>query len=70
MVGSIERLADVLERTVAALDAANAETAKAPAAAGGFGGLWALLRQPENQDTLRFLLAFGRAFRQGERARR
>ena len=63
MVGSIERLADVLERTMGALDAASREMADKPAAGGGFGGLWALMRQPENQETLRFLLAFGRAFR-------
>ena len=36
-----------------------------PASAGGLGGVWALMRQPENQETLRFLLAFGRAFRKG-----
>ena len=67
MVGSIERLSDVLERTIGALEAANAEMKTRPAAGGGFGGLWALMRSPENQETLRFLLAFGRAFRQGSR---
>lgn len=67
MVGSIERLAVVLERTMGALDAANAEMKAQPAAAGGFGGLWQLMKQPENQETLRFLLAFGRAFRRGTR---
>ncbi len=67
LVGSIERLADVLERTMAALDAANHEMKAQPAAAGGVGGLWALMRSPESQETLRFLLAFGRAFRQGGR---
>ena len=66
MVGSIERLSVVLERTMAALDAANAEMKSQPASGGGFGGLWALMRQPENQETLRFLLAFGRAFRKGK----
>lgn len=64
LVGSIERLAEVLERTMGALDAANAEMQAQPAASGGFGGVWALLRRPENQETLRFVLAFGRAFRQ------
>jgi uncharacterized protein YjgD (DUF1641 family) len=63
LVGSIERLSDVLERTIGALEAANHEMKARPAAGGGFGGLWQLMRQPENQETLRFLLAFGRAFR-------
>ena len=65
LVGSIERLAFVLERTMSALDAASREMSAQPAAGGGFGGLWQLMRQPENQETLRFLLAFGRAFRKG-----
>ena len=65
MVGSIERLGIVLERTMGALDAASREMASQPAASGGFGGLWQLMKQPENQETLRFLLAFGRAFRKG-----
>ena len=63
LVGSIERLAEVLERTMGALEAANAEMKTRPGAGGGFGGLWQLMKQPENQETLRFLLAFGRAFR-------
>jgi uncharacterized protein YjgD (DUF1641 family) len=65
LVGSIERLAVVLERTMGALDAASKEMATQPAAGGGFGGLLKLMRQPENQETLRFMLAFGRAFRKG-----
>ncbi|MBE7524311.1 MAG: DUF1641 domain-containing protein [Burkholderiales bacterium] len=65
LVGSIERLSDVLERTLRALETANRTMAGEPAATGGFGGVWALMRQPENQETLRFLLAFGRAFRKG-----
>jgi uncharacterized protein YjgD (DUF1641 family) len=48
-----------------ALDAASKEMATQPAAGGGFGGLLKLMRQPENQETLRFMLAFGRAFRKG-----
>ena len=63
MVGSIERLAVVLERTMSALETANSQMGAKPAAGGGFGGLWQLMRDPENQETLRFLLAFGRAFR-------
>lgn len=67
LVGSIEQLSGVLERTIGALEAANKEMTSQPAASGGFGGLWALMRSPENQETLRFLLAFGRAFRKGGR---
>ena len=67
LVGSIERLSDVLEQTMGALDSANREMASQPASAGGFGGLWALMRSPESQETLRFLLAFGLAFRKGGR---
>ena len=58
---------ELLERAIRALDAAKQEIASRPAAGGGLGGLWQLMRQPENQETLRFLLAFGRAFRQGGR---
>ncbi len=65
LVGSIEHLSDVLERTLGALETANREMKAQPAAGGGFGGLWALMRSRENQETLRFLLAFGRAFRKG-----
>lgn len=65
LVGSIERLSDLLERTLGALESANRTMSGEPASAGGLGGAWALMRQPENQETLRFLLAFGRAFRKG-----
>ena len=65
LVGSIERLAVVLEQTMGALDAASRELSAQPPAGGGFGGLWQLMRERENQETLRFLLAFGRAFRKG-----
>lgn len=54
---------DLLERIVGALESANQEMTGQPAAAGGFGGLWRLMRAPENQETLRFLLALGRGFR-------
>jgi uncharacterized protein YjgD (DUF1641 family) len=67
LIGSIERLASVLERTMGALEAAHRETAAAPAAAGGLGGLWQLMRAPENQVALRFLLAFGRELEKGGR---
>lgn len=67
LVGSIEQLSQMLEHTIGSLEAANTEMKSQPPASGGFGGLWALMRSPENQETLRFLLAFGRAFRKGPR---
>jgi uncharacterized protein YjgD (DUF1641 family) len=63
LVGSLERLAVVLERTMGALEAANKEMKAQPAAGGGLGGLWQLMRAPESQESLRFLLAFAREFR-------
>lgn len=54
---------DVLERVVGALETANRDMTAKPAASGGFGGIWQLLRERDNQETLRFLLAFGRGFR-------
>ncbi|MGE5640812.1 MAG: DUF1641 domain-containing protein [Clostridia bacterium] len=63
IVGSLERLSIVLEDTMRALDAAKAETAQGAASAGGLGGLWRLMADKENQESLRFLLAFAREFR-------
>ncbi len=63
IVGSLERLSVVLEDTMRALDAAKADTARGPAASGGLGGLWRLMADKENQESLRFLLAFAREFR-------
>ena len=53
----------LLERVVGAIDAAGAEMARGPAAGGGLSGVWQLLRERENQETLRFLLALGRSLR-------
>ncbi len=71
--GSLERIADVLprlaqhldkvEHMLAAFDTAAAESARAPRAAGGFGGLWGMMREPDNQDALRFLINLGKAMR-------
>jgi len=63
LVAGLERLAGLLEGTMGALDAATREVAAQPAGAGGLGGLWQLLRDPENQQSLRFLLAFAKEFR-------
>jgi len=63
LVAGLERLAGLLEATIGALDAAKRDMAAQPVAAGGLGGLWQLLRDPESQQSLRFLLAFAREFR-------
>lgn len=63
----VDRLIGLLERVIGALDAANREASEKPAAAGGFGGLWQLLRDPENQEALRFMLAVGRGLRGGRK---
>jgi uncharacterized protein YjgD (DUF1641 family) len=63
LVAGLERLAGLLEGTMGALDAAQRETDAQPAAGGGLGGLWQLLRDPESQQSLRFLLAFAKEFR-------
>ena len=60
---------DIPGRVVGALDAADRDMSAKPAAAGGLGGLWGLMRERENQETLRFLLAVGRGMRGGKTAR-
>jgi hypothetical protein len=57
----------LLERVVGALDAAATETRGQPAT-GGFGGMWRLLSDGENQRTLRFMLAVGRRLQAGGKA--
>jgi uncharacterized protein YjgD (DUF1641 family) len=63
IVGSLERLGVMLEGTMGALDAAKREVAAQPASGGGLGGLWQLLRDPESQESLRYLLVFAKEFR-------
>lgn len=65
LVGTLERGMDLLERVANALEAAQRDSGKQPAATGGVAGLWQLMRDPENQETLRFLLVLGREFRKG-----
>jgi uncharacterized protein YjgD (DUF1641 family) len=69
--GDLKRIADTLPRLVErmemldallhAFQASCATTTQQPKSAGGFGGLWALMRDPENQDALRFLINVGKA---------
>jgi len=73
--GALERLAatlpQLLERLgmvqtlLQAVDDAAAASRAAQPSTGGFGGLWHVLRDPESQDTLRFLLDVGKKLRQG-----
>ena len=69
--GSLERTAQVLpqlldklgmlESMLECIDAAASE--KAPPSSGGFGGLWAMLKDPDNQESLRFLITVGKKLR-------
>ena len=60
----IERLGMVQDLLQAVDDAAAASRAARPSP-GGIGGLWQMMRDPEAQDTLRFLLAVGKQLRTG-----
>jgi hypothetical protein len=59
-----DRLTTVQEVLLSIDDAAKASQA-APPSAGGFGGLWQMMRDPETQDTLRFMLGLGKQLRKG-----
>lgn len=71
--GALERLSTMLPQLIERLgmvqdllqsiDDAAAASRAAQSSAGGFGGLWRLLRDSESQDTLRFLLAVGKQLR-------
>jgi len=76
--GDLHRIAEAIPRLVDRLDtlegmlhgfeAAGEATEKGARAAGGFGGLWSMMRDPDNQDALRFLINLGKEMR--TRARR
>jgi uncharacterized protein YjgD (DUF1641 family) len=71
--GSLERIAeamprlidrlDIVERLLHAVEKAADTSAEAPRAEGGVGGLWRLMREPDNQDALRYLIDLGKALR-------
>lgn len=71
--GALERIATTLpklearltmvQETLESIEAAAAASRSAPASAGGIGGLWSMLRDPEAQDTLRFMLTVGTQLR-------
>ncbi|MCC7483407.1 MAG: hypothetical protein IT529_00325 [Burkholderiales bacterium] len=55
----VERL-DTLEAMLQSFDSAGETTARQQHASGGFGGLWGMMRDPANQDALRFLINLGK----------
>jgi uncharacterized protein YjgD (DUF1641 family) len=59
-----ERLATV-QQVLQSIDAAAAASRATAPSAGGIGGLWHLMRDPESQETLRFMLAVGKELRKG-----
>lgn len=69
--GNLQRIADTLPRLLErmemldallhAFEASCKETAQQPKSPGGVGGLWSLMRDPANQDALRFLINAGKA---------
>ncbi|MDE1950265.1 MAG: DUF1641 domain-containing protein, partial [Burkholderiales bacterium] len=61
-----ERLA-TLQQVLQSMDVAAAASRSAAPSAGGLGGLWQMMRDPEAQDTLRFMLAVGKELRKGWR---
>ncbi len=73
--GALERLATMLpqladrlatvQEVLQSIDSAATASRAAPPSAGGIGGLWHLMRDPETQDTLRFMLAIGKQLRKG-----
>ena len=73
--GALERLANsvpqlaerlgVVEELLHSVERSVAIHRQAPAAGGGISGLWQMLRDPDSQETLRFLLTVGKELRTG-----
>jgi ABC-type transporter Mla subunit MlaD len=71
--GALERIATMLpqladrlatvQEVLLSVDAAAKESRAAEPTSGGVSGLWHMMRDPETQDTLRFLLAVGKQLR-------
>ncbi|MCD6734543.1 MAG: hypothetical protein LT103_13230 [Burkholderiaceae bacterium] len=71
--GALQKLSDTLpdlaermsriQAMLAAIESAALRTSRMPPSRGGLGGMWELMRDPEAQDTLRFLLAVGKELR-------
>jgi uncharacterized protein YjgD (DUF1641 family) len=73
--GALERIATMLpaladrlqtvQEVLLSIDTAAKASQAAPPSSGGIGGLWQMMRDPETQDTLRFVLALGKQLRKG-----
>ncbi len=73
--GALQQLSDALPKLterlariqgmLASIESAAAATRQLPPSRGGVTGLWQLMRDPDTQDTLRFLLAIGKELRAG-----
>ncbi len=71
--GALQQFSDTLPRLterlarmqdmLGAIETAATATRRLPPSRGGVGGLWQLMRDPDSQDTLRFLLAVGKELR-------
>ena len=71
--GSLERLVDglpkllgrvsMLEQMLTCFESASSEVKPERASGGGVGPLWQMMRDAENQETLRFMLALGKHLR-------
>jgi uncharacterized protein YjgD (DUF1641 family) len=71
--GALERIATTLpqladrmttvQEVLLSIDAAAKMSRAARPVTGGIGGLWTMMRDPETQDTLRFLLTVGKQLR-------
>lgn len=59
----IEKRLAMVQETLESIDAAAAASRSAPPSRGGFRGLRDILRDPEAQDTLRFMLNVGKQLR-------
>ncbi|MBW7925736.1 MAG: hypothetical protein H3C59_13480 [Burkholderiaceae bacterium] len=66
LVEGVSRIQPLLD----AIDTAAARTSMQPASSGGLRALVALVREPEFQDTMRFLLAVGEELRGARSAQR
>jgi hypothetical protein len=66
MAATLPRILERLEQIHSMLECiehAVAESEKMPRAAGGAGGLWRMMKDPETQDTLNFLMLLGKQMR-------
>jgi hypothetical protein len=78
--GALQQLSDAVPRLterltrmqdmLAAVESAAAATRELPPSRGGVGGLWQIMRDPDTQDTLRFLLVVGKELRRSMAASR